>query len=215
MLNIFSYFDLYREGVLKMLSYTLTKKGFTLIELLIVVAIIAILAAIAVPNFLAAQTKAKVSRVYADMNASATAIESYCVDNNQYPCYGGRDSLITPAAPVADAGPHFMPYNLTTPVAYLSSLFNEVFPGRNTPEGIPQIHELHYFNRYQSPNWWANKQVVWLRDYGTDAANMQWYLSSNGPDLWCNAAGQAIYDPTNGTVSSGDLVWFGPGKGKM
>src|SRR6059058_569753 len=61
------------------------KKGFTLIELLIVVAIIAILAAIAVPNFLEAQTRAKVSRVRADARTVATAIESYAVDNNKYP----------------------------------------------------------------------------------------------------------------------------------
>lgn len=57
-------------------------QGFTLIELLIVVAIIAILAAIAIPNFLAAQTRSKVSRTKADMRTIAVALESYFVDNN-------------------------------------------------------------------------------------------------------------------------------------
>ena len=63
----------------------MNKKGFTLIELLIVVAIIAILAAIAVPNFLEAQVRSKVSRVKADHRSLATAIEAYYVDNNSYP----------------------------------------------------------------------------------------------------------------------------------
>src|SRR6478609_11262839 len=58
--------------------------GFTLIELLIVVAIIAILAAIAVPNFLEAQTRAKISRAKADMRTTVTALESYVVDWNNY-----------------------------------------------------------------------------------------------------------------------------------
>ncbi|MEO8376090.1 MAG: prepilin-type N-terminal cleavage/methylation domain-containing protein [Candidatus Sumerlaeota bacterium] len=67
---------------------TLLRSGFTLIELLIVVAIIAILAAIAVPNFLEAQTRAKVSRVKADMRSVATAVESYRVDYNRlFPTY--------------------------------------------------------------------------------------------------------------------------------
>jgi len=64
---------------------TTSRHAFTLIELLIVVAIIAILAAIAVPNFLEAQTRSKVSRAKADMRTLATGLESYAVDNNKYP----------------------------------------------------------------------------------------------------------------------------------
>ena len=61
------------------------KEGFTLIELLIVVAIIGIIAGIAIPNFLGARSKARVTRAFADMRAIADALEMYYVDNTTYP----------------------------------------------------------------------------------------------------------------------------------
>jgi len=67
------------------MKFCLSKKGFTLIELLIVVAIIAILAAIAIPNFLEAQTRAKVSRDKSDMRTTSVALESFFIDHNWYP----------------------------------------------------------------------------------------------------------------------------------
>ena len=60
-------------------------KGFTLIELLIVVAIIGIIAAIAIPNLLNAIDRGKQKRTMADLRSMGTAIEEYSIDNNFYP----------------------------------------------------------------------------------------------------------------------------------
>ena len=61
------------------------KKGFTLIELLIVVAIIGIIVAIAIPNLLNAIQRAKQKRTMGDMRSAGTAAEAYAVDFNHYP----------------------------------------------------------------------------------------------------------------------------------
>jgi type II secretion system protein G len=59
--------------------------GFTLIELLIVVAIIGILAAIAIPNLLNALDKGKQKRSMSDMRTICTAVEAYSTDTALYP----------------------------------------------------------------------------------------------------------------------------------
>jgi type II secretion system protein G len=64
-------------------------KGFTLIELLIVVAIIGIIVAIAIPNLLNAIQRAKQRRTMGDERSVATAIEAYGVDFNRYPPAAG------------------------------------------------------------------------------------------------------------------------------
>ena len=70
------------------------KKGFTLIELLIVVAIIGIIAAIAIPNLLNAIQRGKQKRTMSDLRSIGTAVESYQVDNG-YPCKTANGATTT------------------------------------------------------------------------------------------------------------------------
>ncbi|HEX4825179.1 MAG TPA: prepilin-type N-terminal cleavage/methylation domain-containing protein, partial [Candidatus Polarisedimenticolaceae bacterium] len=72
-----------------------SQKGFTLIELLIVVAIIGIIAAIAIPNLLNAIDRGKQKRTMADMRSIGTAVESYAVDQNVYPVAASSATLAT------------------------------------------------------------------------------------------------------------------------
>lgn len=200
------------------------KEGFTLIELLIVVAIIAILAAIAVPNFLEAQTRSKVSRVKSDFRTLATGLEAYFTDNNAYP-YG----VFNPAEQKGPASiDNYVP--LTTPVAYLTHPpINEPFTpeqGFLQPDGtwVPRTwgHDYYFYWRLDGP---------FIKFFGHPEIPSAWLLRSVGPDRRAEgglvdavtnskntgrfetASGWAgvnmIYDPTNGTVSRGDIARVG------
>ena len=68
-----------------MLQKLKSRKGFTLIELLIVVAIIGILAAIAIPQFASYRTRSYNSAASSDIRNAKTSLESYYADKQQYP----------------------------------------------------------------------------------------------------------------------------------
>lgn len=171
-------------------------RGFTLIELLIVVAIIAILAAIAIPNFLQAQVRSKLSRAYADMASLATTLESYYVDNNKYPpdSGGGRGWK-------TDINGHAGFWTLalvTTPIAYITSLPPDPF----MPSDYPDKWRL---NGYRSYHYGHNTAFP-------PGSQFQWFLASLGPDMsWAVGGVNGVYDPTNGTVSYGVIYIWGPG----
>jgi type II secretion system protein G len=74
-------------------------KGFTLIELLIVVAIIGIIAAIAIPNLMNAADRSKQARTMADIKQVGQAIELYQTDHNYYPTSADISALATVLEP--------------------------------------------------------------------------------------------------------------------
>jgi type II secretory pathway pseudopilin PulG len=180
-----------------------------LIELLIVVAIIAILAAIAVPNFLEAQVRAKVSRCRSDMRTIVTALESYRVDNTRYPPMA--DINVNPS-PTGTGFHSRTPSYLTTPIAYITSLPLDPFVSQKvtfTSAVYPASSEVGkryvYYETvslaaaYPNP-WGLNDLPGWTG---------QWLMYGYGPDgtpLQGTGATLVPYDPTNGTISTGNVV---------
>jgi prepilin-type N-terminal cleavage/methylation domain-containing protein len=66
-----------------MKPYCSSRRGFTLVEIMIVVAIIALLAAIAVPGFLRARKKSQATRILNDLRSIDSAVDQYAIENNK------------------------------------------------------------------------------------------------------------------------------------
>jgi prepilin-type N-terminal cleavage/methylation domain-containing protein len=187
------------------------KEAFTLIELLIVVAIIAILAAIAVPNFLEAQVRSKVATALADMRALANAMEAYRVDWDTYPPWNSWDNQLGGATGRRNMNPGRLWWVLTTPIPYLSAALVDPFVaiGRHSEGGhaagdadlldaFLQTTTGYIGSGSRTP---GDTRTEWLSmSYGPDGAD----------DTGLNSAypytqSALPYDPTNGTVSWCDI----------
>ena len=192
------------------------RKAFTLIELLIVVAIIAILAAIAVPNFMEAQVRSKVARAKTDMRTMTTALEQYHVDNNGYPDIFTRLNTIT------------------TPIQYISTVPRDVFRLQQASGGgfqrqryyrygaMPIDHPSRYviasngpdtdIDTYSTENPGGGSDNDDTDNFEPDNQALRFYPGYS-PQLF-TADGSKVndtyfryveYDTTTGTISNGDL----------
>lgn len=229
------------------------RRGVTLIEILIVVAIVSILAAIAVPNYLEAQVRSKVARAKADMRTIATALEAFRVDKNGYPEGTDNPALFPPkvAAALGGLAPGFYALRtqgssgeiagkdfatLTTPVAYIHTIPDDPFARK----GFTHLPYAYRNSKRLRSGWiitsagpdtdlWAaggvgntnasnaystaadTKTPARLADINERAVIHAFEGTAN--DTVTNADREQLepllaeltYDPSNGTVSDGDL----------
>jgi type II secretion system protein G len=196
-------------------------RGFTLIELLIVVAIIGVLAAIAVPNFMNAQTRAKVAKAHTDMRAMGQAEEMYRLDWNTY-TENHHDS---------DVPLHAGLYRLTTPTSYIGNLPEDPFYTNPLMRADDWGSTQRHYTLGTEPDW----DPKWDRGGNPSGPATRWLIASAGPSytddsnpvfeypgfqkvIWDTVGTFTVpeypaasfhylrYNPTNGLVSSGDIL---------
>lgn len=169
------------------------KRGFSLVELMVVVLVIAILAAIAIPNFLNAQIRAKISRAQADMKVVQTASRLFLQDKS-------IKTLV------------FLNCNsyklLTTPINYLSSINSarDIFGFPRMEEEIYKEKECyvysnteHLFNTIPKVINTKSGKIEYLFSIGPDLKRGRYVLNLpfNNHD--------SVYNSSNGLISFGDL----------
>ncbi len=199
-------------------------RGICIFELLVVLAISAILVAIAVPNFIEAQERKKITQVYSDLRTNAVALEAYAVDHvNRFPPRGLYDRSATAVTPLSKYSLVLDPIWVTTPVAYLSDERTLIDPfqaphydptrvksGPSGPNSSWILGRYRYVATRQSPENAENTQQILFARYG------EWRLTAAGPDTYVYNIGFADpglsgtfiipYDATNGVVSVGDIA---------
>ena len=177
------------------------RKSFTLIELLIVVAIIGILAAIAVPNFLNAMIRSKVAKSESEMRSIVTALESYRIDNNMYPPWRNEDGAARNPLPARM-------YPLTTPISYMSTVPQDPFiygaPGQRVNEDQNEVYITYDYTEA-----WSRIHHQGLTVLPPQTRCRDYKLTGCGPDYTNTWGNSVTYDVTNGLQSFGDLIRLG------
>jgi type IV pilus assembly protein PilA len=162
----------------KMFKYLHKKKGFTLIELMIVVAIIGILAAIAIPNFLKYQAKSKQSEAKMNLGSMGTSAESY---------HAEKDTYLPSGAVIANAPPSTV---CTNPLGW----------------GVTGTARYDYY--YAGFEYYkATQGIGGAGDIGT-FANVSSFMSGATGDIGKNVKGSDQWTYTNLRVLSNPVVGY-------
>ncbi len=208
--------------------------AFTLIELLIVVAIIGILAAIAVPNFLNAQVRAKIARCQSDMRALATTVQTFQLERNLLLVDFWDDDTPEGVARLKEdfglkqdhdrrggLGGIYVP--LTTPVAYMSSIVEDPFASIKKGDensgliGSDQYPPISYLYIDEDPAI-PGSDYGWIGHFIATPTGKQlgwpqpkpgdFYMFAYGPDGVRQGGKTGLpYSSSNGMMSSGDFLY--------
>lgn len=193
--------------------------AFTLIELLIVVAIIGILAAIAVPNYMSAMVKAKVARVEDETRGLFVALEAYRLDCNGFP------QPLNEQFDVNNFRSRIL--KLTTPISYLSTIPNDPFPhSYDNGAGLVDLNDVEGAKAYcygradfagQRGTLMLGNEYAMIASSGPDGILNQIHYyppavtHTGGSDCpvcspaLSNLLTVILYNPSNGIISHGDI----------
>jgi len=181
------------------------RNGFTLIELLIVIAIILILIAIALPNFLEAQIRAKVTKAKGEIRGLAFAMEAYNLDWKNYPAETEGDWLTRSRL---EAGHTW----LTTPIAYIAQVPEDPFAGQSA-NGYRTYESggIETFGGFVTGDCGPCMKTWAIYSSGPNESSEP-ALRSDAPHFTPAARDSNLvvtYSSTNGTRSGGILHWYG------